>query len=121
MTNWNICEDPYPGPDRHMTMQEAFLLMKSVGVQTSKALHLMQEATEFVWEDFKKEWFAGWSKIEPIIDPEWTYDPNFDNRLMFRSSMTEEERREHALKCRQNRNTGPRRDFTFHHDGRRLT
>jgi hypothetical protein len=119
MANWHICEDPYPGPARVMTIAEAF---RTIQLSTSLFTSAIEEAKRVIdetWGSYKSLWVSSWSNIEPLPKTEWAYGPYFDNSLMFHSSMTEEERREHALKCRQNRNTGPRRDFTYHHDGRR--
>lgn len=103
-----------------MSIVEAFRLIKRGMLGLGKAAVEAQAVIDETWEEYKRLYLESYKPIPRIIKAEWQYAPDFNNSLLFRHDMTEDERREHALKCRKNRNTGPTTEWGFRRDGRRV-
>lgn len=131
MSNWWIDESYYPGPMEEPRYNFDYLrsainriyynkvyVSKFVFAKLEKELKGLGIASKSLSDYLKSMGFEVVlpPKVEkPVILPAPPY-----SHTSFREDMTLEERKEHALLCRKNRNTGPSIDWAFSRDGKKI-
>ena len=112
MDNWWLDETPCPGPafEPPVFGANAYASYGHSIIISKQIARLLRNEYR---EKFKALGLAAEDAAKALRDAGWvTYPPDDE-------PMTLEERKEHALQCRKNRNTGPSAEWGFHRDGRR--
>jgi len=113
MGNWWTDESPYPGPafEPPAFGASAYTSFGHSVIISKQIARLLRNEYR---EQFKALGLAAEDAAKALRDAGFITYPPLDE-----GSLSLEERKEHALQCRKNRNTGPTTEWGFHRDGRR--